>query len=43
MRREKFRNSAKIGGMRHILLIKDEWMIFIMYTGPSCCITDTRI
>ena len=42
-RREKFRKSVKIGGMRHMLLIKDELMVFIMYTGHSRCITDTRI
>lgn len=42
MRRKKFRKSAKIGGIRHILLIKEELM-FVMYTGPNCCITDIRI
>ena len=43
MSREKFRKSAKIGGVRHMLLIKDELMMFIMYTGRSRCITYTRI
>lgn len=43
MRREKFRKSAKIGGMRHILLIKEELMFVMCYTGPNCCITDARI